>query len=43
MVRSFNKGVKRKYEALDLLKPNEVASLIEKFKVVYAEIILKKG
>ena len=42
-VRDFNKEAKRQYEALNLSQLDEVASLIEKFKVVYSDIISKKG
>ena len=42
-VREFNKEAKSQYEALNLPQPDEVASLIEKFKVVYSDIISKKG
>ena len=40
-VKVFNKEFKRKYDTLDTPKPKDVASLIEKFKAVYLEIILK--
>ena len=42
-VRDFHKEVRNKYQALNLPKPQEVASLIEKFKAVHLGIILTQG
>ena len=42
-VRDFNKEAKSQYEALNIPQPDEVASLIEKFKAMYLDIISKKG
>ena len=39
-VRDFHKEVRRKYWALSLLEPQEVAFIIKKFKVAYLDIIL---
>ena len=42
-VRGFNKEVKRKYDSFDLHHPKDVAFLIQKFKAMYPNIILKLG
>ena len=41
-VRDLNKEAKSRYEALNLPQPDEVASLIEKFKEMYSDIISKR-
>lgn len=42
-VWDFHKEVKRKYQALSLLEPQEVMSLIEKLKSIHPSIILTQG